>query len=425
MARKGRARPLLRGALAHSADTLKLLAKDKRVPPEATRLLLEIVKRSPLGEAVNTVLQLVRPDGSLRPIAQVMAEGPLPGRMPRPRAKGAEALPPEKPREGFTRGVARAASLEPAPGEFKVLREAKTAQGDKIITQASEEAAKRLGFETGQNGSALDALYRFIYPALLRQSVKGVGHEGLLSNLAAPLTEFALNQHPELRSLEAEAIQAALAKMPDVRVANYADLPKGRMIPLGAIPDALNRTPGQLSSDAFSMLRTNRVAEGVFDVELHNVRDSGGTVGWAVTDRLRGLLDMRKTPPGFVVVSIGEAKAKSKSGEIIGQTVQDVERLLAGFRAPEGGSGAPRSFEPAQVTFGPRLVVASLSEKRPPRGHVAALERNMRSVFKSSKLTAPKIIPHEIDPGGIFKDARTVTGQLQEALNVLAQTPAK
>jgi len=31
----------------------------------------------------------------------------------------------------------------------------------------------------------------------------------------------------------------------------------------------------------------------------------------------------------------------------------------------------------------------------------------------------------EIDPATIFKDAKTVAGELQKALNVLARTPAK
>jgi|GraSoiStandDraft_16_1057320.scaffolds.fasta_scaffold2664352_1 hypothetical protein len=49
----------------------------------------------------------------------------------------------------------------------------------------------------------------------------------------------------------------------------------------------------------------------------------------------------------------------------------------------------------------------------------------MRSAFKSAKRPSPQVNLLEIGPATIFKDAKTVAGELQKALNVLARTPAK
>jgi hypothetical protein len=423
---KRRSKPLLIGAMAHGAEGLKALIKVEHISPKAARALLQVLKRTPVvNEAHEMVLALTKRDGSRRPLAEILAEGPIPGRLPRP--PGAPRPPAEPPRPRFKRGVDPSTSFEPVPGELQGLLNTKK------ITQKSREAAERLGFQKNANGSALEALYGFLYPTLYRQSAKrrrpkppkeGAPkdqgeHAGVWSNIFSPITEFVLNQNPSLLKSEQDAVDRALqamaAKDKSLRIANYAGVPPPP-------PQRLPFEPNMV--EAVAMLRTRRPAEGVLDLELFNVRDNVGKAGLPITDRLRGLLDYRKTPPEFTIVSIGEAKAESKYNKIIGQAVQDVERLVAGLRASQ--IGVPLgTFGPEQVKFGPKLVVAILSEKKPPDSHVASLEGRLKAAFKTAKREVPELKRETLDPGSTFRDAKTIASEFQSALNELALGPKK
>jgi hypothetical protein len=429
-----RSTPLLSGALAHSLDWVRELSTNKRVPPKVQRMLLDVLKtEKPVTSKQAFVVELSKPDGTLRPIGEVLREGPLPGRLPRPRTAEGKPLAPEPPKKGFTRGIDRNTSLEGSASELDALRRAVDPRSkSKVITDASEAAAQRLGFDVDRSGSALPSVFQFLYSTLVRQRVKAAkGQAGQFANLFSPLTEFALNNHPQLKGAEDAAVGEALRAMkqadPTYAPINYpsiaakmpAKLPRPQDIPAESF-----RAVRKLLADGtqvLELLQTRRPAPGVLDIELANVRDSAGEIGWAVTDRLRGLLDLNRTPPEFTIVSIGEAKAQSLSREIAAQTVKDVERLLDGFRAPEGGSGPVQSFEPTRVKFGPRLVVAMLSEKPPPQSHIDALGKKMRTAFKSAKTPAPEVTPFVVDVGQKFRDARTIAGEFQKALNALAK----
>ncbi len=423
---------LLTGAMAHAAERLKSIIKVQRVPARAARVLLDVVKRGPAGgETQGMMLALTTRGKVMRPLAHVLAEGPIPGRLPRPPKAPPRAPDPARP--GFKRAADPSTSFEPVPGELRTLLNTKK------ITQRSRDAAQRLGFEKNDKGSALESLYQFLYPTLYRQSAsrrkpktpaKGKNggsppaepppeHAGVWSNIFSPLTEFALNQNPSLLRTEQGAIDRALQQMArndkTLKMASYAGVP---------LPPTQKLATGPSATGAVSMLRSRRVAAGVLDVEMFNVRDNTGKTGQPVTDRLRGLLDIRKTPPEFTIVSIGEAKARSKSGEIIGQVVQDVARLVGGLRTSEGGVAAG-NFGPAQVKFGPQLVVAVLSEKAPPASHVASLEGQLKAAFKTAKKPSPQMKLETLDVGSTFFDAKTIAREFQSALNELALGPKK
>jgi hypothetical protein len=408
---KPRGAPLLRGSLWHAAAEIKALVKEGKVPPATIKLLRSVLQKvegqKDLASAAQYVEELSRQDGSLKSLAEILSEGTVAGRMPR---RPGARVPEETPRLGFERQVDRAASLEPFPGELNALR--KTGK----LTAASEAAAKRLGFDVDSTGSAMGALYQFIYATLYRQNLKQVGHEGQFSNIFGAISEFGLSTSEVLSSAEDEAVQIVLADMaktnPKFKPFDYDAMEKSLPFPVNPdSPDAV--------ANAIAVMRKYRPAEGIIDIELYSVRDATGQTGRLVTDRLRGLLDRRKTPPEFVIVSIGESKAASGYTKIFGQIATDVERLIAGFRAPEGGSGAVQSFEPAKVSFGKRLVVSSLSEVTPPEGHRATLVQTIQNTFESAGRKAPDIVVKEIQPGTIFADARTVAGELQAALTEL------
>jgi hypothetical protein len=425
MASKGRKVLVVKASLSHAATEVRGLSKeleaavnDRRAPVEAAKIMQEVVNGAKSADPMTPgafVLEISRPTGT-RSLAAVLGEGPVPGKL---------VLPPGAPvpeaiqREGFTRPADPRTSLEPFPGELNALR------ATKQITMQSEDAAKRLGFDVNSTGSALDALYQFLYRTFLGQRSQrpedAKAYEGQHSNLFSPIAEFALNRHPTLMAGEDAAVREALASMTKtdsaLRVFDYSAMEKSLPLPVGPT------LTGARASEGLAVLRKYRVAEGVLDVELYNVRDTKGETGLQVTDRLRGLLDLRKTPPEFTIISIGEAKAKWGYREIMGQIVNDVERLLQGFRAPQGGSGAVQSFERVRVKFGPRLIVASLSERRPPGSHVQTLTSRIQSIFRSSKQTPPEVIPLEIDPTSIYADARTIATELQAAFNELARKP--
>lgn len=393
--RTAKQKPLLSGARTHAAEALKALASQKDIPDEVRRGLLDIVNTPsvevPLrpGQAIP---ELISQSGKRRPIAEVVAEG-ISGRLPHP--------------------AAQTTSIEPLPREFAVLR------STKMITPASEAAAQRLGFELSSSGSALDSVYQYLQLALVEQKLKGPEHAGQFSNLFSPVAEFALNNNKDLRATEDKAARKAIAKVmgtdTNSSAVDYLILEKYPPLPVSMQKEF---------SDALTVLRRYRAAPGLLDVELYNVRDTRGRKGWLVTDRLRGLLDLRTKPPRFVVVSIGEAKAKSGYNKILAQITDDVKRLLEGFRR-SGAIPVSESFETVEVSFGPELVVASLSEETPPANHRSELVENIRAIFVSENLPPPAVIPKEIDVAGTFSDARIIARDFQAALNALQSPTTK
>lgn len=325
-----------------------------------------------------------------RSLASLLKDGPLPARMPRPRdAPG-------------TAGVQ--APAEPLPTEFKALAEAKVLRNGTLvpaITEAVHAAAGRLGF-------TLPALYRRLYPALerLRLKRKAKSREGQRWTMDGRIAELALHRSPAVLSAEERAIDAALESMGP---------PAPRVPPPTPSPPSRPRTPEEVSA-ANAVLAIIR-QPGVFDIELTDVRDSAGQL---VTDRFRGLLDLRKQPPEFVIVAIGESKTAGGASDILPQLVQDVRRLLKGFRAPLAGAGTRFDFDGTRVRFGPQLVVSWLSEKNPPERLRKSLEGKLARLLGGSRRKPPQITPVPIDPGTAFQDARVVASGLQTALQALA-----
>lgn len=320
-----------------------------------------------------------------RSLASLLEEGPLPARLPRRRdAPGAAGARPP---------------VDSLPAEFTALAEAKVLRKGvafPVITDAVHAAAARLGF-------SLPALYRRLYPALqrLRLKRKAASREGQRRAMDGRIAELALHRSPAALAAEERAVQAALQKMD----------PPGKRVP------SPPSSPGTWEGAGADAVRAVIRRPGVLDIELTDIRDRAGQL---VTDRFRGLLDLRKQPPEFVIVAIGEAKAASGAADILPQLVQDVRRLLQGFRAPLSGAGTRFDFDRARVHFGPQLVVTWLSEKAPPAPRRMALEEALARLLRGPRKAPPQIVAVPIDPGSTFQDARLVSSALQTALQTLA-----
>lgn len=403
--RKPIAKPLLQGANRHAFEQLKkqLLAamRGSEVDQvlQATKAQLKALGSA--KQALKLVVDDLKAGGTGRTLAQILQESSGLGRLPTPAAMIAGV--PQASRQAARKIV----SSEALPGEFHALEQVRAAakpgaNAEAIITAASRQAANRLGYE-------LPELYQFLYPLLQRQMLKGPEHAGQFYNLFGWVAELGLHRSDAVRTAEEAAVAAVLK---DLKITPEP-------IPAGIVHKRPRGHPRSITTtDPSAMLARYRPAPGLLDLELQGVLDTGKQL---VTDRLRGILNLRKQPPEFIIVSIGESKAKSGYNEIINQLTKDVPRLLQGFQTPLDGV-SPQKLAGTQVRFGPTLVVAWLSERAPPAGHVKRGPKDIAEVFRREKLGVPDIETVSIPPGTNFSDARTVSREIQAALNALWAT---
>lgn len=369
-----------------------------------------------LKEAMATYLKIVQP-ATAKDVLEAVRNGKahrfkdtlvpaLPGRLNMPeRAPGAKEATEAKAKPRT--------SVEPIPLEFQALRDTKRVNSD------TDAAANRLGFTS-------EDLYQFAYVKLATHSVEGEGHRGQHSDIFGLLAEPALAASEEMKAVESKAVNSALTDTLGLKPIDYEAVQeaviqeaKTHEVPRYSV---IFETPAEAAVSALRLLSRYRPAADVLDVELYTVRDINGQL---VTDRLRGLLDLRnKGKPKFVVISIGEAKAKSGRYKIIPQLVEDVRRLLEGF----GIEGV--EFGEDDVVFGKQLVLGWLSEKPPSKTQVDEIRSSTvknftdqnKALTSAGKPTAaaPEVIPCEVAARTTFDDARKVTSDFQAALNALA-----
>ena len=235
-------------------------------------------------------------------------------------------------------------------------------------------------------------------------------HAGQFYNLFGWVSGLpGLHRSDAVRSAEEAAVAAVLK---DLKIVPEA-------VPAGILPEASRGLPKSIAmTDPSAILVRYRPAPGLLDLELQGVRDAGRQL---VTDRLRGILNLRKQPPEFIIVSIGESKAQSGYNRIIDQLTEDVRRLLQEFQMPLDGV-SPQAFVDTQVRFGPKLVVAWLSERAPPAGHVERGPRTSRQFSGGRSSACRTSRPFRYRSGTNFSDARTVSREIQAALNALRAT---
>jgi hypothetical protein len=403
--RKPVAKPLLQGANRHAFEQLKkqlraaIHGSDVDQVLQATKAQLKALGSA--KEALTLVIGDRQGGGASKTLAQILREASGLGRLPTPAAMVA-GVP-----KALRKAARKIVSAEALPGEFRALEQVLAAakpglKPEPIITAASHQAAKRLGYE-------LPELYQFLYPLLQRQMLKRPEHAGQFYNLFGWVSELGLHRSDAVRNAEEAAVAAVLK---DLKIVPEA-------LPAGIVPKRPRGLPKSIAmTDPSAMLARYRPAPGLLDLELQGVRDAGGQL---VTDRLRGILNLRKQPPEFIIVSIGESKAQSGYNKIIDQLTEDVPRLLQEFQTPLDGV-SPQAFVGTQVRFGPKLVVAWLSERAPPAGHVKRGPKDIAAVFRRKKLGLPDIETVSIPPGTNFSDARTVSREIQAALNALWAT---
>lgn len=393
--RRRRAQALLQGARQQALEQFKSVIAQAMANADARQKLQAAVAQRTRKAAANKLREaLQRTPGEATPsLAQILREGPVPGRLQHPQGRLVEG---PAPAPGLR------TSNEPLPGEFEALERATRQVGTRkvpLITDASRQAAQRMGVPLRQ-------LYQFLYRRLQSQVRKRDGHQGQHGNLFGALAERGLQNDANLLVHEADAIDAAL---------------KARGLPtVAASRAALSTVAGTAQDQAATLVLRQRPAPGVYDLELQDVYDAQGKL---VTDRLRGLLDLRNDPPAFTIVSIGESKAKSGYNKILPQLAEDVSRLLEGFRSTLDGGDQAIAFKRLQVGFGPRLVITSLSERAPPAAHLARSLRDIARVFTKSGKRPPQVSHVAIDPASTFADARTIAAEFQAALNALGRAP--
>lgn len=396
--------PLLKGARMHGANELVKMIREAK-GSAGVKATLENVHQSLRSDAADRVdfvaglEKIVKKNVHVRTLRQMLGDGPVPGRLPRP--------------PGTVTDAARAMSMETLPGDFTALANAtRQVNGKpvKIISPASEAAAKRLGF-------TLPELFQHLVPMLSRQSVKRDGHAGQQYNIFGVVSEIGLANSSTVRNAEDHAVDLLLRDMKVKREALPADVGKQPVPRPRDLPGLPGDAPAPTMQEIANLVMRHRPAPGLLDMELQVVRDSSGQL---VTDRLRGIMNLRKSPPEFIIVSIGEAKSKSGSGLIIGQLIEDVRRLLKGFRPPSDSGVGLTSLDSMQVRFGPQLVVAWLSEKAPPVAHVASLDRQIAQVLRKGKRAPAAVKQVAVPPGSIYDDARIIAVEFQAALKALS-----
>lgn len=412
--------PILKASVGEATRDLQALMREAAEGSSGARLAEAAVAAVPRTSgqpvSVKEVLQAVSGDAANHPrLAQVLGE-PVPGRIRMPEEPLLGRRPEDESSSTDPRVTSRAV-VEAFPREFKVLRDTK------LITPDADAAAAQIGFR-------LEDLFQYLYAIFTRHKAKGE-HQGQLSNFFGYLAEIGLATSKEMAAEEAVAVRAALTDTLKIKGIDY-DAAQKVIMPFAAEVEADGKTEVLGSAvAALRVLRRYRPAPDVIDIELYTVRDMTGPKGRLVTDRLRGLLDLRDPKkPKFVVIAIGEAKAQSGRAKIIGQIVEDVRRLMKGLRVEGSALGSVTEFGEADVVFGKKLVVGWLSEETPPSSQVANLEKDFAAIFQARNrqlvragqptIEAPTVKVVEVTARTTFDDARKISKDFQLALSALA-----